>query len=51
MSRRSGDVPKKGIAWPLTLQIGAGVPIYPFVRTSFAIPLFIYDANRDLLQG
>lgn len=36
---------------PFSLQLGPNITTYPFVHQTFSIPLFLYDGNRELVQG
>lgn len=36
---------------PFHLQLGPNITSHPFVNASFTIPLFLYDGNRELVQG
>lgn len=36
---------------PFSLQLGPNITAYPFVHQTFSIPLFLYDGNRELVQG
>lgn len=46
-SHNSAPVP----SGPFTLQLGPNITSYPFVNKAFSIPLFLYDGNRELVQG